>query len=217
MAKEQTENYLKNIYKLQSHGGKVTTSSLSQQLKITPASVSEMVRRLAEEGYVTHAPYKGVQLTVEGRKKALRIIRRHRLWELFLVRILKYHWDEIDEEAERLEHITSDRLERRIDELLGFPDRDPHGDVIPTVEGKVVEGGRAPLSDVGEGKTVVVSRVSDSSPEILQYASKLGIALGKKIRVKDKVDFDGSLRVDVGGKERFISSKLAQNVFVEVD
>ena len=217
MAKEQIENYLKNIYKLQSHGGKVTTSSLSGRLKITPASVSEMVRRLAEEGYLTHTPYKGVQLTPEGRKKALRIIRRHRLWELFLVRILKYDWDEIDEEAERLEHITSDRLEQRIDELLGFPDRDPHGDVIPTAEGKVEEKGRAPLSDIGEGKTVVVSRVSDSSPEILQYASKLGIALGKKIRVKDKVEFDGSLRVEVGGKERFISSKLAQNVFVELD
>jgi len=217
VAKEQIENYLKNIYKLQSHGGKVTTSSLSGRLKITPASVSEMVRRLAEEGYLTHTPYKGVQLTPEGRKKALRIIRRHRLWELFLVRILKYDWDEIDEEAERLEHITSDRLEQRIDELLGFPDRDPHGDVIPTAEGKVEEKGRAPLSDIGEGKTVVVSRVSDSSPEILQYASKLGIALGKKIRVKDKVEFDGSLRVEVGGKERFISSKLAQNVFVELD
>jgi DtxR family Mn-dependent transcriptional regulator len=216
MASEQIENYLKNIYKIQTDEGKVTTSSLSHRLQISAASVTEMVKKLADEGCVTYTPYKGVELTSVGRRRALRIIRRHRLWELFLVEVLKYDWDEIDEEAERLEHTTSERLERRIDELLGYPSRDPHGDAIPSEEGKVKDPSLPALAEVGKGGTVVVRRVSDSSPEILQYASKLGIALGKKIRVKEKIRFDGSLRVEVGGKERFISSKLAQNIFVDV-
>jgi len=132
MASENIENYLKNIFKIQEEEGRVTTTSLSHRLQISAASVSEMIRKLAEEGHVKHTPYKGVQLTVEGRKKALRIIRRHRLWELFLVEVLKYDWDEIDEEAERLEHMTSERLEQRIDQILGYPSRDPHGHAIPT-------------------------------------------------------------------------------------
>jgi DtxR family Mn-dependent transcriptional regulator len=214
MPSEQVENYLKNIYKLQEKGGKVTTSSLSEKLRISAASVSEMIRKLAEEGSVRHTPYKGVELTPEGRKKALRIIRRHRLWELFLVEVLKYDWDEIDEEAERLEHSTSAKLEERLDRALGYPTRDPHGDVIPSPDGKITPGNDMHLSSVHVGATVTVTRVSDADPEILQYASKLGISLGKRLRVKDRVKFDGSLRVDIGGKEQFISAKLAQNIFV---
>ncbi|MGB2869008.1 MAG: metal-dependent transcriptional regulator [Bacteroidota bacterium] len=214
MASEQIENYLKNIYKLQADEGRVTTSSLSQRLQISAASVSEMIRKLADEGCVTYTPYKGVELTAEGRRRALRIVRRHRLWELFLVEVLKYDWDEIDEEAERLEHSTSERLEQRIDEILGYPERDPHGDVIPTPEGKIHESGHQPLSEVRPGTTVLVSRVNDSNPEILQYMSKLGIALSTKIKVKEKIGFDGSLRIEVGRKKQYISAKLAQNIFV---
>ena len=214
MASEQIENYLKNIYKLQQGEGKVTTSSLSQKLQISSASVTEMIKKLADEGSVTYTPYKGVELTKEGRKRALRIVRRHRLWELFLVEVLKYDWDEIDEEAERLEHTTSERLERRIDKILGYPSRDPHGDAIPTAEGSVEDLDHCSLAEIKPGKTVVVSRVSDSSPEILQYAKKLGIVLSKKIKVKETIGFDGSLRVEVAGKQQFISAKLAQNIFV---
>ena len=137
MPSEQLEDYLKNIYKIQSSEGKVSTTLLSQKLKISPASVTEMIKKLADEGIVAHTPYKGVELTKEGRKRALQIIRRHRLWEAFLVEVLKYDWYEIDEEAEKLEHIASERLEKRIDEILGFPDTDPHGDAIPTREGRV--------------------------------------------------------------------------------
>ncbi|MEI7906328.1 MAG: metal-dependent transcriptional regulator, partial [Bacteroidota bacterium] len=111
MASEQSENYLKNIYKLSSGEGKVTTSSLSDKLQISPASVSEMIKKLAEEGTLTHTPYKGVELTDEGKKLALRIIRKHRLWEMFLVEVLHSRWDEIDDEAERFEHIMSDKME----------------------------------------------------------------------------------------------------------
>ncbi|MBI3112774.1 MAG: metal-dependent transcriptional regulator [Ignavibacteriales bacterium] len=216
MASEQVENYLKNIYKLEEQGGRVTTSSLSEQLQISAPSVTEMIKKLAEEGSVTYTPYKGVELTERGRKKALRIIRRHRLWELFLVEVLKYDWDEIDEEAERLEHITSEKLEQRLDKALGFPRRDPHGDIIPSPEGNLEAVNHRLLSDVKPGVVVLVSRVSDSSPEVLQYAAKLGILLKRKIKVKERIEFDGSLRVEIGKKEQFISSKLAKSIFVEI-
>jgi DtxR family Mn-dependent transcriptional regulator len=215
MPSEQIENYLKNIYKLQESEGKVTTSLLSEKLQISPPSVSEMIKKLAEEGSLKYTPYRGVELTEQGRRKALRIIRRHRLWELFLFEVLKYDWDEIDEEAERLEHITSEKLEQRLDAALGFPTHDPHGDVIPSPDGKVVTIQRTTLAAVKPGKSVTVSRVSDDDPEILKYASKLGIALKRKIKVKEKMKFDGSLRVEIAGKEHFISAKLAENIFVE--
>lgn len=216
MASEHVENYLKNIYKLQENDGKVTTTSLSEVLQISAASVTEMIKKLADEGSVTYTPYKGVELTEHGRKKALRIIRRHRLWELFLVEVLKYPWDEIDEEAERLEHSTSEKLEQRLDKALGFPTKDPHGHLIPTVEGTIESVNHKLLSDVKPGETVLVARVSDSSPEVLQYAAKLGILLNRKIKVKERIEFDGSLRVEIGRKEQFISSKLAKSIFVEM-
>jgi DtxR family Mn-dependent transcriptional regulator len=215
MPSEQIENYLKNIYKLQESEGKVTTSLLSERLQISSPSVSEMIKKLAESGNLKYTPYRGVELTEQGRQKALRIIRRHRLWELFLVEVLKYAWDEIDEEAERLEHITSEKLEQRLDAALGYPTHDPHGDAIPTPDGRVVVVLRKTLAEVAPGSYVTVSRVSDDDPDILKYASRLGIALRKKIKVKEKIKFDGSLRVEIGGKERFISSKLAQYIFVE--
>jgi DtxR family Mn-dependent transcriptional regulator len=217
MPSEQIEDYLKNIFKIELSEGRVATTVLSRKLGIAPASVTEMIKKLAEEGIVTHTPYRGVQLTKEGRKRALQIIRRHRLWEAFLVEVLKYDWHEIDEEAERLEHLTSEKLEQHMDELLGFPNTDPHGDAIPSPKGKLTDLSSHSLDKIEEGKTAVVRRVSDSSPEILQLASKLGIALNRKIKVKEKIAFDGTLRVVVGRKEQYISSKLAQNIFVEQD
>lgn len=215
MPSERVENYLKHIYKLQSTEGRVTTSLLSERLQISAPSVSEMIKKLADEGSVTYTPYKGVELTDAGRRKALRIIRRHRLWELFLVEVLKYPWDEIDEEAERLEHITSERLEKRIDEILGYPSRDPHGHVIPTREGKIHDRDHPALADVKPGDAGVVVRVNDESPELLQYISKLGIRLRTRIKVLEKIDFDGSLRIRIGKKEQYVSSKLASCIFVQ--
>jgi DtxR family Mn-dependent transcriptional regulator len=135
---------------------------------------------------------------------------------LFLVEVLKYDWDEIDEEAERLEHIMSERLEQRIDEILGYPSHDPHGHVIPSSSGTIMEDDHRRLSHAGPGETVVVRRVSDTSAEILKYASRLGISLGAKIRVLEHIPFDGSLRVRVGKTEHYISDKLSQHVFVEL-
>jgi DtxR family Mn-dependent transcriptional regulator len=215
MPSENVENYLKSIYAIQSNHGRVTTSSLSERLRISAASVSEMLKKLAEEGSVHHTPYKGVELTEEGRKRAIQIIRRHRLWELFLVKVLKYEWDEIHEEAERLEHITSGKLEQRLDAALGFPRFDPHGDVIPTTEGVIDHHGLLSLADMEAGVTVSVSRVSDDHPDILKYATKLGIRLHTRLVINERIDFDGSLRVEMNGTEHFISATLAQNIFVE--
>ncbi|MDH3251608.1 MAG: metal-dependent transcriptional regulator [Ignavibacteria bacterium] len=215
MPSENVEDYLKSIYAIQSNYGRVTTSSLSGRLGISAASVSEMLKKLAEDGTVHHTPYKGVELTEEGRKRAIQIIRRHRLWELFLVKVLKYEWDEIHEEAERLEHITSRKLEQRLDAALGYPRIDPHGDVIPTTDGIMDHNGNRSLANVDAGVTVTVSRVSDANPEILKYASKLGIGLRTRMVISERIDFDGSLHVKIEGKQQFISAKLAQNIFVE--
>jgi DtxR family Mn-dependent transcriptional regulator len=216
MLSEHVENYLKGIYELQSQKGKVSTSLLSDRLRVSSASVTEMLQRLAEEHMVDYRPYRGVALTDEGRREALRIIRRHRLWELFLVEILKFTWDEIHEEAERLEHIMSDRLEQRIDAVLGHPRLDPHGHVIPSVDGMISAESHPLLADVDVGSVVTVIRVDDSNPEILQYLSKLGIGISTTFDVVERMSFDGSLRVRLGRTRQFISEKLAQNLTVKV-
>ncbi len=215
MPTSSIEDYLKQIYKLQSKDAKVTTSSLAKQLSIAPASVTDMIKKLSEQGYLRHTPYRGVELTEKGRKHALRIVRRHRLWEVLLVELLGLPWDEIDKEAERLEHSTSEELERRIDEALGFPKFDPHGDPIPTKEGELREVSAESLAEIEPGGTCRITRVSDASPEILQYATRLGLSLKKKLTVKERIKFDGSLRVSVGRRECFVSQKLAQSIFVE--
>jgi DtxR family Mn-dependent transcriptional regulator len=215
MASEQIENYIKNIYKLSTRERKVTTSSLSDKLQISPASVSEMIKKLAEEGTLTHTPYKGVELTDEGKQLALRIIRKHRLWEMFLVEVLHFKWDEIDDEAERFEHIMSDKMEAKIDHVLGHPLIDPHGDPIPTKEGNIICSMSYPLSDAHEGAAVRVLRVSDSNSEMLQYVSSIGITLNKQIAIRQKMKFDNSLLVKIGDKEINISSTIASNIFVE--
>jgi DtxR family Mn-dependent transcriptional regulator len=214
MPSEPVENYLKSIFEIHEAKGKVTTSSLSEKLSVSPPSVSEMIQRLAEEGVLLHTPYREVDLTDKGRKMALKIIRRHRLWELFLVQVLNYKWDEIHDEAERLEHSTSDLLEQRLDEALGYPTRDPHGHVIPSREGEIDPAPSQRLSACPPGATVVVSHVSDENPQILQYMSKLGITIEKPITIREQMEFDGSMLVEIDGKEHFVSSRLAQQVFV---
>ena len=215
MPTSNIEDYLKQIYKLQSSEKRVTTSSLADRLSIAPASVTDMVKKLSEQGLLRHTPYRGVELTEKGRKHALRIVRRHRLWEVLLVELLHFSWDKIDNEAERLEHSTSEELERKIDEVLGYPKTDPHGDPIPTEDGELRESTYKSLADIEPGETCKIIRVSDSSPEVLQYATKLGLSLKKKMVVVERVKFDGSLRVRVGSKECFVSEKLANNIFVE--
>jgi DtxR family Mn-dependent transcriptional regulator len=217
MPSEQIENYLKNIYKIQTSEGKVSTTSLSEKLQISPASVSEMVKKLADEGSLMHTPYKGVELTESGKRTALKILRKHRLWEMFLVEILHFGWEEIDEEAEKFEHIMSDKMEDKIDEVLGSPSVDPHGDPIPSKNGTIKAIRSVPLSSVEEATSVRVVRVNDANPELLHYASSIGLTLNKKITVRQRMKFDDSLTVRIGTKEITISATLAENVFVESD
>lgn len=214
MPSEPVENYLKSIYEIQESDGRVTTSVLSERLSVSPPSVSEMLRRLAADGVVRYTPYKGVELTKEGKRHALRIIRRHRLWELFLTRVLKYRWDEIHDEAERLEHITSDRLEERLDAALGYPRKDPHGHLIPSRDGVVRLLQHRALADCAPGTVVTVSSVNDQDPKVLQYMSRLGIRLNARIRIREQFEYDGSLLVEIGGKEQLITPRLARSVFV---
>ncbi|HTY09580.1 MAG TPA: metal-dependent transcriptional regulator [Bacteroidota bacterium] len=209
------ENYLKNIYELESGKKKVTTSRLASKLKISPASVTDMVKKLSEKGFLRHEPYKGVAVTEKGKRSALQIIRKHRLWEMFLAEVLHFSWDTIHEEAEEFEHIMSERMEEKIDEVLGYPKVDPHGDPIPQKDGTIATMNIRPLGEAGEGMTVRVLRVHDANPELLQYASSIGLSLNKRIFVKQKNKFDDSLVVKIGTRETVVSSVLAKNIFIE--
>jgi len=215
MPTQTVEDYIKGIHKLESSGKKVTTSALARYLGIGDASVTDMVKKLSGKKLIHYEPYQGVRLTESGRKLALKTVRRHRLWEMFLVQFLGYSWDEIHDEAERLEHITSDELERRIDKALGYPKFDPHGDPIPNARGEIHASKAEKLSDVEEGKTVTIVRVSDENPGVLQYLTRLGLGLRSTIKVLERIRFDESVIVKVGSKEIVLSSLLAQSIFVE--
>jgi DtxR family transcriptional regulator, Mn-dependent transcriptional regulator len=210
------ENYLKNIYELGISEEKVTTTLLAKRLKIAPASVTGMIKKLSKKGFLRHIPYKGVEVTEKGKQSALKIIRKHRLWEMFLFEVLHFPWNTIHQEAEEFEHIMSDKIEDRIDELLGFPTVDPHGAPIPRKNGTIKKMKLKPLEQAREGTTVRVMGVIDENPELLQYALSIGISLNSKIMVKQKNKFDNSMVIKIGMKETVISSKLAQNIFVEL-
>ena len=210
-----TEDYIKAIYKLEHEGGKVTTSALALQLQLSDASITDMMKKLSEKGLVHYERYQGVGLAPRGKRMALKIVRRHRLWEMYLVKFLGFSWDQVHDEAERLEHVTSDELEKRLDDALGFPTSDPHGDPIPGVDGELSHPKYTALTDYAIGDVVKVLRVSDDDSEMLQHATKLGLELNKKLTVKEKRDFDGSMLVKVGTKEHFISQQMAQAIFVK--
>lgn len=211
-----TEDYIKHIYKLQQENEKVTTSALAESLALKDASITDMLKKLSDKGLVSYRRYQGVALTEAGRMMAMKILRRHRLWEMYLVKYLGFSWDQIHDEAERLEHVTSDELEHALDRSLGFPSIDPHGDPIPTRRGELQHRLMSVLSACDAGRTVRIIRVSDQDPEVLQHVAKIGIGLNTRMVLKEKLRFDGSFRVNIKGKEQFISSTLAQHIFVEV-
>jgi DtxR family Mn-dependent transcriptional regulator len=215
MQQMSSEDYIKAVYKLERTGKKVATSSLAAQLQLTDASITDMVKKLSEKGLLKYQPYQGVELTVKGRRMALRIVRRHRLWEMFLAKFLGFSWDQIHGEAERLEHVTSDELERRIDKALGYPTVDPHGDPIPSIDGVMDGSVYLPLASFEPGSEVRIHRVSDANPEILLHATKMGLALNTKLVVKEKMAFDGSMVVKVGSRQKFLSQQVADAIFVE--
>ncbi|MCL4839993.1 MAG: metal-dependent transcriptional regulator [Thermoanaerobaculia bacterium] len=210
------EDYLKHILKLQEGEERVSTSALATSLSLADASVTEMLKKLAARGLVRYQPYQGVTLTEKGRGIAVRTLRRHRLWELFLVRHLGYSWDQIHEEAERLEHVTSEALETALDRALGSPQFDPHGDPIPSAEGRVHGGASSALAALRPGAVAKIRRVADVDPELLRHADRLGIVPEASLEVRERLDFDGSLRVRVAGGDRFLSAEVARHIFVEL-
>jgi DtxR family transcriptional regulator, Mn-dependent transcriptional regulator len=213
----QIEDYIKNIYKLQSESDRVSTSSLADALNVSAASVTDMMKKLSDRDLIKYKPYKGVELTGSGRQMALHTLRRHRLWEIFLTDFLGYTWDEVHDEAEKLEHITSQDLEDRLDKALGYPTHDPHGHPIPTRDGVLIEDSNPSLAELGENDRGRVIRVNDVSPSLLKHMAHLGITISSEIEVLQIVEFDGSMQVKLDTKEVYISRQVARNIFIEVE
>lgn len=210
------ENYIKAIYKLLENGEEtVNTNAIAEKMKTKAASVTDMLKKLALKKLINYQKYQGVSLTPKGEKAALNIIRKHRLWEMFLVEKFNFKWDEVHDVAEQLEHIQSDKLIEELDKFLNFPKVDPHGDPIPDAKGKLYLRKSKPLSQFGKNDTCVMTGVVDHSPAFLQYLDKTGLMLGNEIRIKDIIDFDKSLHIMMSKKNAFfISNDVAKNILV---
>jgi DtxR family Mn-dependent transcriptional regulator len=211
------ENYLKSIYRLaQQTGFKITPTAIAESLGNNPASVVDMIRKLTEKQVIAYDKKKGVELTPQGLKDAVLIVRRHRLWEVFLLEKLGYHWDEIHDIAEELEHISDATLADRLDKFLGFPEYDPHGDPIPKANGKVPKPYSVTLNDLKPGDTCRVAAVRDTSSSFLQYLQKLDIGIGTNIQLLEKIPFDNSLVISINGRENTtVSQKFGENILVD--
>jgi DtxR family transcriptional regulator, Mn-dependent transcriptional regulator len=209
------ENYIKAIFHLQGSDDNVTTNELANELKTKPASVTDMMKKLKAKKLLNYQPYQGFRLNNDGNKVALGIIRRHRLWEYFLAEKLKFTWDEVHEVAEDLEHVSNKNLIDKLDEFLGFPRVDPHGDPIPDANGKIEMIRKICLIDLTFNTPVTVSSVSNQSSEILELLEHKKIAIGTKLEVKKKFDFDNSMEIKIRQQPPFtISEQLAKNIFV---
>jgi DtxR family Mn-dependent transcriptional regulator len=206
------EDYLKAIYRLSPEGRPASTSDIAHLLELSAPSVSGMVKRLSELGLLEHIPYKGVQLTDAGRHAALRMVRRHRLIEAYLVQFLGYSWDTVHAEAERLEHAVSDTLVERMAAALGYPAVDPHGDPIPAADGSIHELASTPLADIPVGHTVEIRRVDEREPERLRYLAALGLVPGVVVTLRDRQPFGGPVTVEAAGERHVIGQELAQVV-----
>lgn len=211
---QSKEDYLKNIYHINEEGKKANTGSLASILSVSPASVSEMVSKLSEQGWIENTPYHGFKLTKQGERISLNLIRKHRLLEVFLQQHLDYEWDEVHAEAERLEHVCSDMFINKLEEYLGFPKFDPHGDPIPDRSGKIAQTNYSLLSSMPAGKDYIIAKVNDISNEVLQYLKKIGVKLNSNISLTEKIDFDGSIEISIAGKKFLISKKMAEQIFV---
>lgn len=210
------ENYLKAIYHLELELDKgVSTNSIAKKLETKASSVTDMIKKLSEKEVVVYKKYQGVKLTEFGRKTAANIVRKHRLWEVFLVEKLNFSWDEVHDVAEQLEHIKSAKLIDQIDAFLGFPTHDPHGDPIPDKEGNLKTIEKSLLSTLLKNESGICIGVNDSSSEFLKYLDKKGIVLGKQITVLEKENFDDSLSIKIDDKKLSISNKIANNLYIK--
>ena len=208
------EDYLKIIFELGGTEHKVTNKQIMNSLQISAPSVSEMMSKLLKDDYIVHVPYKGVQLTEKGEKKASILVRKHRLWEVFLVEKLEFPWNEVHEEAEVLEHVTSRELANKLDKFLDFPKTCPHGGVIPSDMGQFPEKNNLSLLNFGELKDVRIKRVLDDK-ELLDYLSSLDIKVGQIYTVKEYGIYEGPITLEDNNEKKQISYKAASNIFVE--
>lgn len=213
------ENYLKAIYKIaEREGAPVNTNPVAAAMQTTAASVTDMIKRLSDKQLLTYEKYKGVYLTAEGTQQATFLIRKHRLWEVFLTEKLGFSWDTVHDIAEELEHIQSSELIDRLDTFLEHPRFDPHGDPIPDANGQWQHRQQIPLSSLQTAQIGVVTGVDDHSPAFLQYLQQLGLTLGVAVTLLERIEYDHSLRVLISGKgELTISDKVGRNLFVRSD
>lgn len=211
------QDYLKSIYKLSEHERRCTPSMLAERLGVSAPAVTKMLKRLQELNLVSYTRSEELRLTPAGRKIALETIRHHRLLELYLMEALGYTWDQVDREAEKLEHVISEEFEDRIDQFLGFPTHDPHGDPIPTKEGEVESVRHAALAELEPGQQGVVRRVTDGDPDMLRYLGRLGLYPDAPVEVVTKEPYGGSIHLRVSGNDRSIGRELANHVFVSAN
>lgn len=216
MPSQAVQDYLKAIHELQSQEGKVATTSLAKLLDVTAASVTGMIKKLAKLKLVTYQPYQGVILTSAGEKIALEVIRHHRLVERYLSEALGVPWDQVDAEADVWEHVLSDDLESRIDEILGHPTTDPHGSPIPTLEGRLPPSSNVRLTDLAPGKKAIVSEVSDHDPEMLRYFGELGLYPEVELLVTEIAPFDGPLTIRIGDQELTLGREAARQIKITI-
>lgn len=209
------ENYLKAIYHLNAdESGTVSTNALSESLNTKAASVTDMLKKLAEKELINYEKYQGVTLTLIGKQKAIHIIRKHRLWEVFLMEKLSFKWDEVHDLAEELEHIHSEKLINQLEEFLDFPETDPHGDPIPDKNGVLKSQELVPISKMNIGELGKISGVREHSKDFLQYLEKTGLILGENIKIIDKINFDGAVIIAFANKEQTISREVAKNLLI---
>jgi DtxR family transcriptional regulator, Mn-dependent transcriptional regulator len=223
MLSEAVENYIKAIYEMQQVGGRVTTNALAERLAVKPASVTGMLKKLSEERprLVDYERHRGVSLTPAGKRIALEVIRHHRLIELYLQQALGYAWDEVHDEADKLEHVISEEFEDRIAKMLGNPEFDPHGDPIPAKDGTVRERVTPALTNLQIGQSGRVARVSDGDPALLRYLAELGIIPDATLTVAERGPFGGPLMVRVGetpnAPEHALGKEVTDHVYIEVE
>jgi len=211
------EDYLRVIYKNYTEGSLVTATVIAEKLKVSNAAVTDMLKKLSRVKLVKYIPYKGVELLPEGLDVAINLVRRHRIWETYLYKIVGLPLSGVDSEAENLEHSSSDELIDRLDEILGFPEFDPHGDPIPSKKGKIPKHKKhVALTELEINECGSIVRVNDDSNELLDHFSKLGIELAMEVKVIEKRSFDNSMLIRVKRKNHSISEKFAQNIFIEL-
>ena len=211
------EDYLGIIYKHKNSDGKIKANLIAEKLQVSNAAVSDMLKKLSRDGHINYEKYKGIHLTDAGEDYARNMVRRHRIWEVFLNQIVGMPWDKVHDEANRLEHSASDDLINRLEEMLKYPEYDPHGDPIPSKEGKIPKLKKhIALSELESGQSGNVIRVNDFNDDFLVYLSEIGIKLGEFILVKDKRTFDKSMQIVIDDKTENISEKIAGNIFVEI-